>query len=134
MSIDPNKAFGMKAVNKAYTLEFRAEGGMTELSVTDMETAKMSVSQRLGTAWAILTGKKTVGELASPIRLRNADFYHLSFIYRPDKEKDGGKKTVGTSKSVTSKTNNPKVETAISSDAPAKKNKAGRKPKTVSIS
>jgi hypothetical protein len=85
MSIDPNKAFGMKATNRSYTLEFKRDAvrGTTEVSAVDMETPKMSFGQRLGAAWAILTGKKTIGDQVFPLSLRNSDFYHMSYIYRP---------------------------------------------------
>jgi len=85
MSIDPNKSFGMKATNRSYTLEFKRDAvrGTTEVTAVDMESPKMGFGERLRTAWSILTGKKTVGEQVFPIHLRNSDFYHLSYIYRP---------------------------------------------------
>lgn len=88
MSIDPNKAFGMKATNKSYTLEFKRDvvTGTTEVTAIDHETPKMSVSQRLAAAWQILTGKATLGEFVFPMRLRNSDFYHMSYVYRPEKK------------------------------------------------
>jgi hypothetical protein len=85
MSIDANKAFGMKASNRNYTLEFRKDSnGTTEVTITDSE--QMTVLNRLKAAWEIITGSKTPAELAFPIRLRNSDFYHMSYIYRPNKE------------------------------------------------
>jgi hypothetical protein len=85
MSIDPNKAFGMKATNRSYTLEFKRDAvrGTTEVSAVDMETPKMGFGERLSAAWAILTGKKTIGDQVFPLHLRNSDFYHMSYIYRP---------------------------------------------------
>ena len=137
MSIDPNKAFGMKATNKSYTLEFRREdNGTTELSATDMETLKMSFGQRLAAAWAILTGKTRIGELVFPIRLRNTDFYHLSFIYRPEK-KAADKPVTEAPKTVAkpAKAAKPKAEKSVetakaTAEKPVKKVRAPRKPKT----
>lgn len=85
MSIDPNKAFGMKATNRSYTLEFKRDAvrGTTEVSAVDMETPKMSFGQRFGAAWKIITGKNTIGDQVFPLYLRNSDFYHMSYIYRP---------------------------------------------------
>lgn len=144
MSIDPNKAFGMKATNKSYTLEFRREdNGTTELTATDLETVKMSFAERFSAAWAILTGKKRIGELVFPIRLRNTDFYHLSFIYRPEKKAAEKPVTEAPAKPKAEKpkapakpkATKPKAEKAIEStkataEKPVKKVRAPRKPKT----
>jgi hypothetical protein len=88
MSIDPNKAFGMKATNSAYTLEFSRDSstGITRVTAVDMESPKMTFSQRLKVAIAILFGKANIGDLVFPLSLRNSDFYHMSYIYRPEKK------------------------------------------------
>lgn len=141
MSIDPNKAFGMKATNKSYTLEFRREdNGTTELTATDMESLKMSFAERFSAAWAILTGKKRIGELVFPIRLRNTDFYHLSFIYRPEKKVADKPVTEAPAKAAKpaakpAKTAKPKAEKSVettkaTAEKPVKKVRAPRKPKT----
>lgn len=87
MSIDPNKAFGMKATNRLYTIEFKrdAVNGTTEVTAVDNETKTLSFGLRLKAAWAILTGKLSFGQLVFPFRLRNTDLYHMSYIYRPEK-------------------------------------------------
>jgi hypothetical protein len=88
MSIDPNKAFGMKATNKSYTLSFEKDirVGLTNLNATDLESPKMSFRERLSIAWAILRGAN-VGDFVFPLYLRNSDLYHMSYVHRPEKEK-----------------------------------------------
>lgn len=89
MSIDPNKAFGMKAANKTYTLEFKKESnGYTQLEVVDGESKKFSLADRINIAWKLVTGRLKITDLVFPISLRNSDFYHMSYIYRPVSEKN----------------------------------------------
>lgn len=87
MSIDPNKSFAMKATNRLYTLEFKKDvaNGTTEVTAVDNETPTLSFGERFSIAWAILTGKKKVGECVFPFRLRNSDLYNMSYIHRPEK-------------------------------------------------
>jgi len=127
MSIDPNKSFGMKATNKTYTLEFRkdAGSGMTTLTAVDGQTTKMSFGQRFAAAWAILTGKKTLGDLVFPLQLRNADFYHMSYIHRPN---DSSKEIKKDEKKSTSR--KPKAETTETSTSTPVKKRAPRAKKT----
>jgi len=129
MSIDPNKAFGMKACNKAYTLEFKRDGinGTTEISATDAETSRMSFGQRFNAAWRILTGKTSIGEMVFPIRLRNSDFYHMSYIYRPEKKAENVVETKVTKTPAEGK----KPATEKAAKAPSATAKKPRKPKTV---
>jgi cell division septation protein DedD len=129
MSIDPNKAFGMKATNRLYTIEFRRDtvNGTTEVTAVDNETRTLSFVQRLKAAWAVLTGKSSFGELVFPLRLRNTDLYHMSYIYRP--EKVAKSETSVTSETPTAKAPKaakPKVEKTVTTEA---KPKAPRKPK-----
>lgn len=124
MSINPNKSFGMKATNKSYTLEFRRNESTTEVTATDLETKKMDFGQRVATAWSILTGTKSIGEYVFPMRLRNTDFYHLSFIYRPEKvDKPMAIKAASAEKN--SNTNKVAIKNKV------KKTQSNRKPKTV---
>jgi len=129
MSIDPNKAFGMKATNRLYTIEFKrdAVNGTTEVTAVDNETRTLSFTQRFKAAWAILTGKVSFGELVFPLRLRNTDLYHMSYLHRPDKV---AKTEPVTSEATASKANaQPKVKTEAQSKAP-RKPRAPKAPKT----
>jgi hypothetical protein len=134
MSIDPNKAFGMKATNKSYTLEFRREdNGVTTLKATDLETAKMTFGQRLSAAWSILTGKKTFGDFVFPIKLRNIDFYHMSYIYRPEKvvEKSASAPAPAPKSETAAKPKaaKPKTEKAVTTEGAPKATSKPRKPR-----
>jgi len=135
MSIDPNKAFGMKATNRLYTIEFKrdAVNGTTEVTAVDNETRTLSFVQRLKAAWAVLTSKLSFGELVFPFRLRNTDLYHMSYIYRPEKAgKSEETKTAeapvakSAAKPKAPKAAKPKVEKEVTSEV---KPKAPRKPK-----
>jgi len=130
MSIDPNKAFAMKATNRLYTLEFKkdATNGTTEVTAVDNETPTLSFGERFSIAWAILTGKKRVGEFVFPFRLRNSDLYNMSYIFRAEKvvEKIVEKIVEVPAKSataVTAKVQKPK-------DKKPSKPRTPRKPKT----
>jgi hypothetical protein len=142
MSIDPNKAFGMKATNRLYTIEFKrdAVNGTTEVTAVDSETRTLSFAQRLKAAWAVLIGKLSFGELVFPFRLRNTDLYHMSYIYRPEKvaksedTKDAptpAKAPVAKSaaKPKAQKAAKPKVEKEVTTEAAPKAPRKPRAPK-----
>jgi len=132
MSIDPNKAFGMKATNRLYTIEFKrdAVNGTTEVTAVDNETRTLSFVQRLKAAWAVLTSKVSFGELVFPLRLRNTDLYHMSYIYRPEKAaKPESPVTSEAPVAKTPKAAKPKVEKPVATEAAPKAPRKPRAPK-----
>lgn len=88
MKLDASRAFAMKAYNRSYTLQFSMDNGngMTTITAVDMETPAMSFFQRLKLATDIIFGKTNIGDLVFPLRVRNNDFYHMSYLYRPEKK------------------------------------------------
>jgi hypothetical protein len=126
MSIDPNKTFGMKATNKSYTLSFDKDmkTSLTKVSAVDMESQNMTFGQRFKMAWAILTGGNLADQVF-PIYLRNSDFYHLSYVYRPEKLVDetakmSAAKPAKTPKAAKPKADKPAGETAKKANKPRK--------------
>jgi hypothetical protein len=121
--IDPKKAFGMKATNSSYTLEFKKNDATTTITAIDLQTRKLSFWQRLSAAWSILWGSKDFGEYVFPLQMRTADFYYMSYIFRPEAEKKASSN--GVHEPATRSTTAAKP----AEDAPKKKTRRGGKAK-----